>query len=44
VHIAALSEDCNGGEEIDDELLCHEEVEEPSPGLDVAGKSQYEER
>jgi hypothetical protein len=41
--IAALSKNSNAGEEVHDELLCHQEVKEPSPGLGVPKKSEHEE-
>jgi hypothetical protein len=43
VDIATLGENRDACEEIGDELLSHEEVDEPSPGLGVAEKSEHEE-
>jgi hypothetical protein len=42
VHVAALREDGDGGEEVDDQLLRHQGVEEPPAGLGVAEEAEHE--
>lgn len=42
VHVAALREDGDGGEEVDDQLLRHQGVEEPPAGLGIAEEAEHE--
>ncbi len=42
VHVAALREDGDGGEEVHDQLLRHQAVEEPAARLGVAEQAEHE--